>query len=144
VDKEKGINLLNSLELKEELRNDSKDFQEQYVIQKYIANPFLINGFKHTLRLYILVTSFEPLRIYLYKNGIVKFATAEFDSDISHHKTEEIKMHVTNQALNQNSKDFKVNKKDVNATTEGSRWSIEGWSSYLRKNGLDIMRFGTR
>lgn len=43
-----------------------------YIISKYIQNPHLINGYKYDLRIYILVTSFDPLVIYMYKNGLIK------------------------------------------------------------------------
>ena len=36
------------------------------VVQEYIANPHLINGKKYDCRIYIGVTSFDPLRAYLY------------------------------------------------------------------------------
>jgi len=45
------------------------------VVQRYIDNPYLINNTKFDLRLYILVTSINPLRIYLYDNGLVRFAS---------------------------------------------------------------------
>ena len=37
-----------------------------YVVNEYIMKPHLFNGFKYDLRLYVLVTSFEPLTIYLH------------------------------------------------------------------------------
>ena len=43
---------------------------------KYISNPHLINGLKYDLRVYVLVTSFNPLKIYIYNDGLVRFATA--------------------------------------------------------------------
>jgi len=46
-----------------------------YVVCQYISNPHLIDGFKYDLRIYVVVTCFEPLKIFLLKEGLVRFAT---------------------------------------------------------------------
>lgn len=45
------------------------------IIQRYITRPKLINGLKFDLRIYVLLTSINPMRIYVYKEGLVRFAS---------------------------------------------------------------------
>ena len=48
---------------------------------KYISNPHLLNGFKYDLRVFALVTSYSPLKIYLYNDCLVRFCTEKHSAE---------------------------------------------------------------
>jgi len=52
--------------------------RDAYVTQDLLPNPVLYNGKKVDLRLYVLVTSFRPLRMKLYREGVVRIAATRF------------------------------------------------------------------
>jgi len=62
------------------LTNNLEDIPitERIVVQEYMKEPFLIENLKFDIRLYVLITSCDPLKIFLYHEGIVRFATEEF------------------------------------------------------------------
>lgn len=70
----------------------------QVVCQRYIGNPLLVHGRKFDLRMYCVVTAFDPLRIYLFDEGLVRFAAERYvgaDQDLAN-----IHMHLTNYSVN--------------------------------------------
>ena len=76
--------------------------------QKYIHNPLLIDELKFDLRIYILVAGCEPLRLYIYKEGLGRFATETYET-ISNDNLENMFMHLTNYAINKNNPNFQFN-----------------------------------
>ena len=63
--------------------NDVSDVlhSDPVVVQRYIRNPCLIDGFKWDLRLYVLVTSFNPLEAFIYEEGFARFATHPYSKE---------------------------------------------------------------
>jgi tubulin polyglutamylase TTLL6/13 len=41
-------------------------------------NPYLIEDLKWDLRLYVLISDLVPLRIFIYKEGMARFATEPY------------------------------------------------------------------
>jgi len=54
---------------------------EAYVVQRYLQYPLLIGGKKFDMRLYCLVTSFSPLKVYQYRRGFARFTNSRYSSD---------------------------------------------------------------
>jgi len=66
------------------------------VIQRYVTHPFLLDGFKFDLRLYVLVTSFQPsLEAFLYVEGFARFCTAPFQL----HDLDDHRAHISNSSV---------------------------------------------
>ena len=79
---------------------------QRYVVSKYIYKPLLINGLKFDIRMYVLVTSLDPLRIYLYNEGLVRFASEPYQMVDKQKKFS----HLTNYSVNKKSDTFVQNK----------------------------------
>ncbi len=39
------------------------------LVQRYVTDPLLVNGRKFDLRIYVAVTSLDPLRVYVHEEG---------------------------------------------------------------------------
>ena len=69
------------------------------VAQRYITNPFLIDDLKFDLRLYVLLMGVNPLRIFLFKDGLVRLATEPYVKP-TEDNIGNLFMHLTNYAIN--------------------------------------------
>ena len=73
----------------------------------------MIDGLKFDIRLYVLVLSSDPLKLFLYKDGLVRFATTKYESAMNEDNMQDLFMHLTNYSINKDNPIFK-NAKDPN------------------------------
>lgn len=102
------------------------------VAQQYIARPLLIAGKKFDLRIYVLVTSCSPLRVYLFKDGLVRMCTADYVTPNAENMEQRF-MHLTNYAVNKHANNFELNK-DAAADGSGSKRSLRWFFEWLKES----------
>ena len=112
-----------------------KDINElQYdcnaVVQTYIANPLLISGYKFDLRIYVLVPSFHPLKIYIFQEGLVRFSTEKFDLG----SLKNVYSHLTNTSINKYGPSYLMDKERVGP---GCKWTLTQLRHYFRQININ-------
>lgn len=103
------------------------DAMESQVAQLYVQRPLLIEGFKFDLRLYVLVTSVIPLRVYAFKDGLTRFCTEEYTRPSGNNLGKRC-MHLTNYAVNKGSENFVANDhadRDDLGSKRSLRWLLK-------------------
>ncbi|XP_058423394.1 tubulin polyglutamylase TTLL5 isoform X13 [Diceros bicornis minor] len=108
--------------------------EENILVSRYISNPLLIDDFKFDVRLYVLVTSYDPLVIYLYEEGLARFATVRYDQGAKNIRNQF--MHLTNYSVNKKSGDY-VSCDDPEVEDYGNKWSMSAMLRYLKQEGRD-------
>nr|XP_057940995.1 probable tubulin polyglutamylase TTLL9 isoform X3 [Doryrhamphus excisus] len=101
---------------------------ESYVAQRYIENPYLLGGRKFDLRVYVMVTSYFPLKAWLYREGFARLSSARFSLNCIDDKY----VHLTNVAVQKTAPDYDPEK--------GCKWKIEKLRMYLTaKHGRQMV-----
>eukprot|EP00092_Neocalanus_flemingeri_P038130 GFUD01041502.1.p1 GENE.GFUD01041502.1~~GFUD01041502.1.p1 ORF type:complete len:823 (+),score=239.66 GFUD01041502.1:63-2531(+) len=103
------------------------------VVQRYVARPYLINETKFDLRLYVLVTSMNPLRIYLYDDGLVRFASNKYTNESS--KVHDVFTHLTNYSINKKSASYLSN--ETSSEAQGHKWTLKTLWRHFDAEGID-------
>ena len=87
------------------VKNSETGLVEHMVVQRYMQKPYLIDGYKFDLRIYVLIIGINPLRVYVYKDGLARFATVKYQKPTSNN-IHNLCMHLTNYAINKESSSF--------------------------------------
>ncbi|XP_064189483.1 tubulin polyglutamylase TTLL7 [Anguilla rostrata] len=110
--------------------------QDHFIVQEYLDKPFLMEGYKFDLRIYILVTSCDPLRIFLYNDGLVRMGTEKYHVP-NESNLNQLYMHLTNYSVNKHNENFE---RDETAD-KGSKRSIGWFTEFLRTHDHDVAKF---
>ena len=116
--------------------------REGILASKYVMNPHLINGLKYDLRVYVLVTCFCPLKVYIYDDGLVRFATEKYTNDPSTLTKKFV--HLTNFSINKKNIKFVKNTdktkaqggdEDEETGNDSSKWDFKMLRKAFEKQG---------
>ena len=105
---------------------------DHYVAQVYLGNPMLIDGFKFDLRIYVLVVSADPLRIFIYDDGLVRLCTEPYTKPTSRDLGSAYQ-HLTNYSVNKKNTNF-----EAGDGSSGAKRSISSQNAIWASQGLDV------
>lgn len=111
------------------------EIPEKCVVQRYLHKPFLLDGLKFDLRIYVLVAGCDPLRIFIHKEGLVRLATEAYVVPTSSNLND-VCMHLTNYAINKNNPKFQFNSSENDDFT-GHKRSLSTFLKHLGEQGVD-------
>jgi tubulin polyglutamylase TTLL9 len=104
---------------------------ENYVVCRYISNPYLVGSKKFDIRLYALVTCFSPLTVYLHRRGFCRFGSVRYSSSTKSDDTNNLMMHLTNVAIQKHGDDY-------NQET-GGKWDLRQLKLYMMsRHGIPV------
>ena len=141
----RGVHLLKDQdELKNLIKKSYDENEIPDLLSRYLDKPHIINNKKYDLRIYVLVTSFSPLRFYIYYNGLVRFATEDYQKG----NFDNVYIHITNYSINKNNLNYKSNQRNNKEIEEleeenkneekednSSKWSLVEYINYFKKIG---------
>jgi len=106
------------------------------VVQEYICNPLLLQGFKWDIRVYAVVLSLQPLRVLLCKEGLARICTEAYVAPTlkTAHK---VASHLTNYSIGKYAIDFDHHDDPLDGT-RGSKRTLSSTLAFLQTQGHDV------
>jgi len=102
---------------------NNNSYFEGFVVQKYIEQPFTILNKKFDIRQFVLVTSLDPLTVFLFEDCYLRFCTEDYSTEGN---LEDLYVHLTNHQVQKSSAKFH------DSPIKESQWSLETFKRYLR------------
>jgi hypothetical protein len=98
----------------------------QWIAQKYIERPQLIHGYKFDIRQWVVVTDWNPLTVWLWKQPYVRFAGKKYDPTITD-KNQYV--HLVNNSIVKHMAGFYEQNEDLD--TSGYMWFRQQYEDWL-------------
>jgi tubulin polyglutamylase TTLL6/13 len=111
---------------------------DHFVAQRYLHKPYLIDDLKFDMRIYVLLAGCDPLRIYLFEEGLARFATETYVSPTPDN-LDKVCMHLTNYAINKDNPNFVFNESE-DQDDVGHKRSLTSVMKLLEDEGHDVQK----
>lgn len=92
----------------------------QFVIQKYIERPLLIDGKKFDIRQWVLIQDYCPPKIYFYNECYLRFSMDDYSLDNIHNRF----IHLTNNSIQKHNKSKK-------SKIDESMWEMSQFAKHI-------------
>ena len=91
-----------------QIEQEVADDKRLFILQKYIDKPYLVDNLKFDMRVYVLVYGTDPMRVFLFNDGLARFATVPYSSPNDDNFSDQY-MHLTNYSIQKEAENFEAN-----------------------------------